>query len=117
MEIIKNEYKIIKDKDYIGKRFGTYTIEKTIIYANGKTETRLRSFIPIRDGNINKVNLDDLYFPITITHEEMKQLPEKYNKAWIEGTLTKEMSERMQELVLLMRAKTREENKKKVGVK
>ena len=110
MEIIKNEYMVTKDKDFIGKRFKTYTIEKTITYANGEIETRLRSFIPFRDGDINTVNLDDLYFPITITQEEIKQLPEEYDKAWMRGTLTKEMSEKMQELVLLMRA-----NKKIAG--
>ena len=32
MEIIKNEYKITKDKDFLGKRFETYTIEKNIEY-------------------------------------------------------------------------------------
>lgn len=109
MEIIKNEYKITKDNDFLGKRFETYTIEKTIIYANGETETRLRSFIPCRDGNINTVNLDNLYFPITITQEEFRKLPEEYDKAWMKGTLTKEMSEKMQELVLLIRANKRKE--------
>ena len=104
MEIIKNEYKITKDKDFLGKRFETYTIEKNITYENGETEKRYRIFIPFRDGNIEKVNLNDLYFPITITQEEFKQLPKEYNKAWMQGTLTKEMSEKMQEFVLLMRA-------------
>ena len=110
MEIIKNEYKITKDKDFIGKRFETYTIEKIITYANGEVERRYRTFIPFYDGDIKKVNLDDLYFPITITQEEVKQLPEEYDKAWMKGILTKEMSEKMQELVLLMRA-----NKKVAG--
>lgn len=102
MEKIK--YKITKDKDFIGKRFETYTIEKIITYANGEVETRYRIFIPFFDGNIKRVNLDDLYFPIIITQEEFEQLPEEYDKAWMKGTLTKEMSEKMQELVLLMRA-------------
>lgn len=106
----KVKYKIEKDKEFKGKRFETYTIEKTITYANGETEIRLRSFIPFRDGDINTVNLDDLYFPITITQEEIKQLPEEYDKAWMRGTLTKEMSKKIQELVLLMRA-----NKKMAG--
>ncbi len=110
MENLKIEYKITKDEDFIGKRFETYTIEKIITYVNGDVETRRRTFIPFRDGDINKINLDDLYFPITITQEEFKQLPEEYDKAWMEGTLTKEMSEKMQELVLLMRA-----NKKVIG--
>ena len=103
----KVEYKVKKDKDFIGKRFETYTIEKTITYANGEIETRYRSFIPVRDGDINTVNLDELYFPITITQEEFEQLPKEYDEAWIKGTLTKVMSEKMQELVLLMRANKR----------
>ena len=107
MKILKTEYKITKDNNIFTKMYDMYNIEKTIIYDNGEKETRYRTFIPFQDGDIHKVNLDDLYFPITITQEEMKQLPKEYDKAWIIGTLTKEMSEKMQELVLLMRANKR----------
>mgnify|MGYP005969944977 CR=1 FL=1 len=106
----KIEYKVEKDKEFIGQRYETYTIEKKITHINGDVEIRTKVFIPFRDGDINTVKLDDLYFPITITQEEMKQLPEEYDKAWMRGTLTKEMSKKMQELVLLMRA-----NKKMAG--
>lgn len=105
MEKIK--YEIMKDKEFIGKRFESYTVIKTITYDNGEIEHRYRTIFPSIDGNIDKMNLDDLYFPITITQEEFKQLPEEYDKAWMKGTLTKEMSEKMQELVLIMRANRR----------
>lgn len=107
---MKNEYKIEKCKDTLTKRYEAYLITKKITYDKGEIEERTRMFFPCVDGDIDKVNLDDLYFPITITHEEFKQLPEEYDRAWMKGTLTKEMSEKMQELVLAMRA-----NKRKAG--
>lgn len=103
----KIEYKVIKDKDFIGKRFNSYTIEKTITYADGDKETRLRSFIPCRDGDINRINLDNLYFPVSVSYDEWQQLPEEYNRAWLKGTITKEMSEDIERRVLLMRANKR----------
>lgn len=107
---MKNEYTIEKCKDTLTRRYNAYLTTKIITYDNREKEERIRTFFPCIDGDINKVNLVDLYFPITITHEEFKQLPEEYNKAWIKGTLTKTMCEKMQKLVLLMR-----DNKRKIG--
>ena len=58
MKIIGNEYRIKKDKDFIGQRFSTYTIEKIIKYENGETERRFKVFTPAIDWDINKVNLE-----------------------------------------------------------
>ena len=91
MQTIKKEYKITKDIGFIGKRYKTYTIEKKITYDNGETETRIRSFIPLRDGDIEKVNLDELEFQKSITTDEWDELPEEYRKAWIRGTMTEEI--------------------------
>ena len=44
--IERTEYTITKDKDFIGKRYETYTIEKKIIHSHGEVETRTRIFIP-----------------------------------------------------------------------
>ena len=53
---------------------------------------------PHIDGNINEINLDELYFPKPITPEEWKQLSEEYHKAWIRGSMTKELSEELERL-------------------
>lgn len=92
MDIIKSEYKITKDKDFIGKRYDTYTIEKILIYDNGEKEHRYRVWIPFRDGDINKVDLTTLDFPQPIIQEEWEQLPQEYRTAWIKGTMTEELS-------------------------
>lgn len=96
----KIEYKIEKDKDILGQRYETYTIQKNIIYDNGKTEVRYRTFIPFRDGDINKINLDMLDFPKPITQEEWEKLSPEYHKAWIKGTMTNEVSEEFENLRL-----------------
>lgn len=95
---MKNEYKIIKDKGFIWKRYGTYTIEKKIIYDNGQIEYRYRTFIPFRDGDINKVELDKLDFPKPITADEWEKLSPEYRKAWCNGTLTKELHDELEYL-------------------
>lgn len=100
MEIIKTKYKVIKDKDFIGKRYDTYTIKKTLIYDNGETETRYRTFIPFRDGDINKIDLKTLDFPKPITQKEWEQLSEEYRKAWINGRMTKELCKELETLRL-----------------
>ena len=100
MEIIKTKYKVIKDKDFIGKRYDTYTIEKTLIYDNGEIETRYRTFIPFRDGDINKINLNTLDFPNPITQKEWEQLSEEYRKAWTNGTMTKKLCKELENLRL-----------------
>lgn len=92
MEIIETSYKITKDEGFIGKRFDTYTIEKTLILDNGKKEFRYKTWIPFRDGDINKVNLDTLIFPKPITEDEWVQLPQEYRTAWLKGTMTEELS-------------------------
>lgn len=94
----KIEYKITKDKGFVGQRCESYTIEKKIICANGETETRLRSFISFRDGDINKVNLDTLDFPKSITQNEWKQLSQEYHTAWLKGIMTKELCRELEEL-------------------
>lgn len=109
MEIIKTEYKITKNNDIFAQMYDTYTIEKIITYDNREKETRIRTFIPSRDGNINKIDLNSLYFPITINYEEWKQLPKKYNDAWIKGKITKTMSKEIEKLVLSIRARKRME--------
>lgn len=91
MEIIKTSYKVTKDKDFIGQRYETYTIEKTLIYDNGEKEYRYKTWIPFRDGDINKVNLNTLAFPKPITQDEWEQLPQEYRIAWIRGTMTEEL--------------------------
>lgn len=96
----KIEYKIEKNKEIIGQRYETYTIQKNITYDNGKTETRYRVFIPFRDGDINKIDLDMLDFPKPITKEEWEKLSSEYQKAWIRGTMTKELSEEFENLRL-----------------
>lgn len=96
----KIEYKIEKNKEIIGQRYETYTIQKNITYDNGKTETRYRVFIPFRDGDINKIDLDMLDFPKPITQEEWKKLSPEYHKAWIRGTMTKELSKELEKLRL-----------------
>ena len=95
---MKNEYKIVKDKDFIGKRYETYTIEKKITYDNGETEFRYKTFIPFRDGDINKVDLDTLDFPKPITADEWEKLSPEYRKAWITGTMTKELHDELKNL-------------------
>lgn len=89
----KVEYKIIKDKDFIGRRYESYTVEKIITYDNGKIEHLHRTLFPHIDGKIENINLDDIYFPPVITSEEWNLLPETYRKAWINGTMTEEMKE------------------------
>lgn len=87
----KVSYKIIKDKEFIGKRYETYTIEKKIIWDNGEIEKRYITFIPFRDGNIEQINLDTLIFPKPISEEEWRQLPNEYRTAWIKGNMTEEV--------------------------
>ena len=82
MEIIKNEYKIEKCKDDFCKKYGSYLITKTIFYDNGNTEERTRMFFPHLEGEIEKVNLDNLEFKKPITHEEFKQMPLEYQRNW-----------------------------------
>lgn len=101
--IKKTEYTIIKDKDFIGKRYETYTIEKKITHSNGKVEIRTRAFIPFRDGDINKINLDELVFLEPITPEEWEKLSPEYRKAWCNGTLTKELCEEREEVLRKMK--------------
>ena len=101
--IERTEYTITKDKDFIGKRCETYTIEKKIIHSHGKVETRTRIFIPFRDGDINKINLDELDFPEPITSEEWEKLSPEYRKAWCNGTLTKELCKERDELLRKMK--------------
>lgn len=83
MDIVKNEYKIIKDNDFIGKIYNSYTIEKIITYDNGKTEQLLRSFFPHIDGNINKIDLDSLYFPKTMTNKEWNNMTPQQRYDWL----------------------------------
>lgn len=52
----------------------------------------------MRDGDINKVDLDSLDFPKPITQKEWEQLSEEYHKAWIRGNMTKELSEELDRL-------------------
>ena len=101
--IEKTEYTITKDKDFIGKRYETYTIEKKIMHSNGKVEIRTRVFIPFRDGDINKINLDKLHFPEPFTAEEGEKLSPEYRKAWCNGTLTKELCKEREEVLRKMK--------------
>lgn len=84
MKVVKNEYKVIKDKGFVGQKYSTYTIEKKIIYDNGETEIRHKVFIPARDGKIKEVDFDKLDFPKPITHEEWLKLPIEYRKKWLQ---------------------------------
>ena len=101
--IEKTEYTITKDKDFIGKRYRTYTIEKKIIHSNGKVEIRTRVFIPFRDGDINKIIFNELDFPEPITPEEWEKLSLEYRKAWCNGTLTKELCEEREKVLRKMK--------------
>lgn len=82
MEIIKNEYKVEKCKEDVLRRYDAYLITKTITYDNGETEERTRLFYTHIDGDINKVNLDELIFLKAMTQEEFKQMPVEYQRAW-----------------------------------
>ena len=95
---MENKYKITKSKDPFQARYDIYDIEKTIIYDNGKTEKRYKTWIPSRDGDINKIDFDTLDFPKPITHEEWKQLSPEYRKAWCNGTMTKELNKELENL-------------------
>lgn len=94
----KIEYKVIKDKEFEGQRCETYTIEKIMTHNNGEIETRTRIFIPLRDGDISKVDFNTLDFPKPITSKEWEMLSAKYRKAWIKGTMTKELCKELEEL-------------------
>lgn len=94
----KNEYKITKDKDIFGQRYETYSIEKIITHDNGEVEKRYRVWIPFRDGDITKVDLNKLEFQKPITTEEWNQLSREYQKAWLNGTLTEELCQELREL-------------------
>jgi hypothetical protein len=96
MEKIK--YEIVKDKDFIGKRYESYTVEKIITHSNGKVESRYKVIFPHIDGNINKLNLDELDFPKPITSDEWERLSIEYRNAWLNGTLTKELSNELYNL-------------------
>lgn len=97
------EYKVEKDKDFISKRYETYTIEKKVIYDNGKTESRFITFIPFRDGDIKQIDLNTLKFPKPITEEEWKQLPKEYKTAWLKGTMTEEIKKYGESCLQLIR--------------
>lgn len=92
------EYKIEKDKDFIGKRYESYTVEKKITYDNGKVEHRYRTVFPYIDGDIDKIDLDTLDFPKTITHEEWEKLSLEYHKAWLNGTMTEKLCKELENL-------------------
>lgn len=92
------EYKIEKDKDFIGKRYESYTVEKIIKYDNGEVEYRYRTVFPHIDGDIYKINLDKLAFPKPITHEEWNKLSPEYHKAWLNGTMTDELCKELENL-------------------
>lgn len=87
----KVEYKIKKDKEFKGKRYESYTVEKIITETNGNIEHLYRTLFPHIDGKIDEINLDKVYFPKPITQEEWEQLPQEYKTAWLEGTMTEEM--------------------------
>lgn len=74
---MRTEYKITKDIGFTGQRFDTYTIEKAVIKDNGEKEFSYRTWIPFRDGDIDKVDLDTLEFQKPITQDEWKQLPRR----------------------------------------
>lgn len=95
----KIEYQIKKDKDFIGKRYDSYTVEKITISEEGNVEHLYRVLFPHVDGEIDKINFDKLYFPIPITQEEWEQLSPEYRKAWCNGTLTKELCEEREQLL------------------
>lgn len=96
----KIEYKIEKDKDFAGKIYESYTVEKIVIKENGKTEHLYRTLFPHIDGNINEIDLDNVYFSKPITQKEWKQLSEEYHKAWINGTMTEELCKELEKLRL-----------------
>lgn len=96
----KIEYKVEKDKEFVGQRYETYTIEKKITYSSGDVEIRTKVFIPFRDGDINKVDFDKIDFPKPITSKEWEQLSEEYHKAWINGTMTEELCKELEKLRL-----------------
>lgn len=95
-DIIKNDYIITKDNDFLGQRYETYTVEKIITYRNGETERRVRVIIPAIDGDINKIDLDKLEFKKPISSEEWEKLSPEYRKAWCNGTMTKELAEELE---------------------
>ena len=101
---METKYKITKSNDPFQARYDIYDIEKTIIYDNGETEKRYKTWIPFRDGDINKVNLDTLDFPKPIAQEEWEMLSPEYRKAWCNGTMTKELNKELEKL----RNKTKE---------
>lgn len=96
----KIEYKVEKDKDFIGKRYESYTVEKIITKENGETEHLYRTLFPHIDGSINEIDFDNIYFPRPITQTEWKQLSEEYRKAWINGTMTEELCKELENLRL-----------------
>lgn len=98
MEKIK--YKITKDKDFIGKRFESYTIEKIITNDDEEKECLYRIWFPFIDGDISKANLDEIYFPKPITNEEWQKLSPEYRKSWINGAMTEELHKELDELRL-----------------
>ena len=96
----KIEYKVEKDKDFIGKTYESYTVEKIITKDNGEIEHLYRTLFPHIDGNVNEIDFDKVYFPKPITQKEWKQLSEEYYKAWINGTMTKELCKELENLRL-----------------
>ena len=80
---MKIEYIKTKDKDFIGKRFKSWTIEKRITYDNGEVEHFYRVVFPHIDGDIEKIDLDKLYFPKTMTNEEWENMPPKEKYNWL----------------------------------
>lgn len=94
----KVEYKIKKDKDFIGKRYESYTVEKIITKEDGEVEHLYRTIFPHIDGKINKIDLDKIYFPKPITQKEWEQLSEEYHKAWINGKMTKKLCKELEDL-------------------
>ncbi len=81
---MKNEYKIQKDKDFIGKRYESYTVEKIITHDNGEIEIRRRIIFPHIDGDIDTIDFEKLEFPKPLTTEEWNKLSLETRKKWLQ---------------------------------
>ena len=81
---MKNEYKIQKDKDFTGKRYESYTVEKIITHDNGEVEHRYRVIYPHIDGKIDTIDFEELEFPKPITTEEWDNMPRETRKKWLQ---------------------------------
>jgi hypothetical protein len=96
----KIEYKVEKNKDFTGKRYESYTVEKIITHDNGKVEHLHRVLFPHIDGKIDEINLEDIYFQNPITQDEWEKLSPEYHKAWLNGIMTEELSNELENLRL-----------------